>query len=654
MCGICGLIYPLTQQTTPYFNFYSKERYAELPITPMIESLRHRGPNDSGAWASVISDQQLLLGQTRLPILDLSNAAQQPMIDSESGCVLVFNGEIYNFMALRAELLRATSIPFTSTGDTEVLLRAYLHWGKYCVNHLRGMFAFAIYDPRQRELFLARDHFGIKPLYMVQGVNGQFAFASEVRALLTLPWIRRTLDPLGLMGYLAYGSVQDPQTLIEGITALPTAHILVIDLTDQRVKVKEPLSFWTLPTVRPEKNNLPIAELAQQVRYVLTDSVRHHLASDVPLGVFLSSGLDSSSIVSLMVEANFSKVHTLTVAFDESPFDESVIARAIAQHYGTQHTEIRLTAATFLNDMPTWLASQDQPSADGSNTWIISRACREAGLTVALSGLGGDELFAGYSTFQRTARATQLFKTIALLPHALRRKLATYLENFSNRSPRDRKLLEWIRSDGSNLSTYLILRRMFVPSIRQQLLDPSLLSLTQEYALHPSIVNSLKQQAVNPDVIASVSFMEMSTYLVNTLLRDSDQMSMAHSLEIRVPFIDSEVVKLVMSIPGDIRTAGRTAKPLLRAAMVDKLKPEWLNHPKKGFIFPFDQWLRGPLQKEVEQELLTISTFLFRSGAVQTIWHRFLSDKKQFSAGQIITLYALASWVKRHKIEGIL
>jgi asparagine synthase (glutamine-hydrolysing) len=663
MCGICGLVRPLTQQSCPFpLSPESQAAREELPAKSQLESmlaaLHHRGPDARGAWTSAMGAWQLMLGHTRLAILDRSELAHQPMTDPNSGCVLTYNGELYNFVELRARLWQAEGIPFSSTGDTEVLLRAYLHWGKSCVTRLRGMFAFAIYDPHQQELFLARDHFGIKPLYLTQGVNGYFAFASEVRALLTLPWVERNLDPLGLMGYLAYGSVQDPQTLISNVHALPAGHTLTINLSKNKLVVDSPRTFWQMPKIPTAKNGswpaLSLKETTRQVRQILTESVRYHLVSDVPVSVFLSSGLDSGTVLALMAEIAPSQVQSVTVAFNEATFDESETARVIAGHYGTQHTEIRLTAADFLQDLPSWLASQDQPSTDGANTWVISRVCREAGLKVALSGLGGDELFAGYPTFRRTAQATRLFKGISWLPPAMRHGLAHIIGKLGNGSIMHQKLVEWLRSDGSTLSTYLILRRMFLPVACQQLLAPSLTDLSRDTALHFSILEKLRRQSAGPDTIAAVSLLEMSTYLVNTLLRDNDQMGMAHSLEIRVPFIDVKVVEAILSIPGATRLAGKGLKPLLRAAMQDKLKSDRVDHSKMGFVFPFDHWLRGPLRTEVEQGLITLAGFPFRPGAVQTLWRQFLRNDKRVNAGRILTLYALASWLQRHQCESFL
>jgi asparagine synthase (glutamine-hydrolysing) len=655
MCGIAGIVCP---RILAPISDVSIDANILSPVAPMIGSLEHRGPDDQRSLCVTTENYQVYLGHTRLSIIDLSTAAQQPMIDEASGCILVYNGETYNFLELRSELSGLTNEPFRSMGDTEVLLRAYLHWGDNFVARLRGMFAFAIYDPRQPRLFLGRDHFGIKPLYTVRGQNGQFAFASEVRALLTLPWVSRNLDPLGLAGYLAYGSVQDPLTLVAGIEAVPSGNTLAIDLTTPVCYSGKPQSYWNLNRVMPIGNmasDIGIAgvEAIRRTRSALQKSVRRHLVSDVPLGVFLSSGLDSSAIVALMAEVDATDIHTLTVSFDESGYDESRIARSIAQHFGTQHTEIHLSARAFLEDLSSWLESQDQPSADGANSWVISRAARQSGLTVALSGLGGDELFGGYVTFQRTARAISLFRQIAWMPQSVREMLASTIVYAGNHSIAARKSAEWIRSDGSAASTYLNLRRIFLPDQFSRMVASQFTTTLPRSGLQPEVLNLLHDYPVEYDVLSAVSAFEMRTYLVNTLLRDSDQMGMAHSLEIRVPFVDVELAESIMSLPPTIRFAGNGTKPLLRAAVQDLLKPDWTNHPKMGFVFPFDQWLRHDLRKQVEDGLACLSDFPFQRKEIWTMWHQFLNGSKQINAGRILTLYALATWIQRHGVKAI-
>lgn len=654
MCGIAGLIYPLSAHGKPFqgdrFLPESNDTAHEPTMEAMVAAMHHRGPDDQGFWSTSDGDFQVHLGHARLAILDLSDAARQPMIDPISGCVLVYNGELYNFRELREELIRDGFPQFDSSGDTEVLLRSYVRWGPSFINRLRGMFAFAIYDPRTHKLFLARDHLGIKPLYVADG-EGFFAFASEVRALLKVPQVRRTLDPQGLMSYLSYGSVQDPYTLVSGIRSVPAGHSLTLDFLRDRLMVRESERFQDFTEIIPIITRLPEREVIRQVRETLSESVRLHLASDVPLGVFLSGGMDSSSLVALMSEVAPSQVHTLNVAFEEEAFDESEIAREIARRFGTKHTEIRLTADAFLKDIPAWLKSMDQPSYDGANVWIVSKACKESGITVALSGLGSDELFGGYPTFRRTVAATRLFEDIGLLPRSLRTALAEGVRLVGNNSISAEKVAEWISGNGSRLTTFLILRRVFMPRLCQELVVHSVNVAGGRLALSRKVLDMLRRLSNNNDPYTAVSLLEMNTYMVNTLLRDSDQMGMAHSVEIRVPFVDRKLANLVLTLPKDRNLSVKGNKPLLRAAMYDKLEQAWSGIPKKTFSLPFDLWLRGPLKEEVGQRLKRLSNFPFQPGAVLKLWNNFLKGSNQINSAQVNTLYALSYWIDKHRIE---
>jgi asparagine synthase (glutamine-hydrolysing) len=654
MCGIAGLIYPLSNAGPTFHEGRCLPQYGGKACEPsmeaMVAAMRHRGPDGHGFWSASDGNCQVHLGHARLAILDLSDAAQQPMIDPASGCVLIYNGELYNFRELRDELIRDGHSQFDSSGDTQVLLRAYVRWGPSFVKKLRGMFAFAIYDPRIHKLLLARDHLGIKPLYAADG-NGFYAFASEVRALLKIPEIQRTLDPQGLKSFLAYGSVQEPYTLITGIRAIPAGHCLTLDFSKSRLAVGELESFHDFSEITPIWTGVPEREMVRRVREALCDSVRSHLASDVPLGVFLSGGMDSSSLVALMSEMVPSQVHTLNVAFEEAAFDESEIARNIARRFGARHTEIRLTAEAFLKDIPNWLKSFDQPSYDGANVWIVSKACKEAGLTVALSGLGSDELFGGYPTFPRTVAASRLFKGIGLLPGSLREALATAISFGGDHSISSEKLAEWVAGNGSRLTTYLILRRVFMPKLCHELLVPAVAVAGGRSALSRDVFDKLMTLSHNSDPYTAVSLLEMKTYMLNTLLRDSDQMSMAHSLEIRVPFVDIRLAELILQLPKDRSFAVKGNKPLLQAAMSDKLGSALSEKPKKTFSLPFDVWLKGPLKSEIEQRLMRLPHPPFQRGAVSKLWQSFLKGGNEVNSAQIIMLLALSYWIDEYHID---
>ena len=334
MCGIAGVIVPAetVQQHCP-----------QRLINQMTLRLNHRGPDGRGTWNHSGEHHHLSLGHTRLAILDLTDAARQPMVDPASGCTLVYNGEVYNFAEIRNDLEKQGET-FRSTGDTEVVLKAYLRWGKDAIRRFRGMFAIAIFDPGDNTLLLARDPFGMKPLYYSEDWSGCIAFSSEVRPLLDLPWARKRLDAIGLLGYLSYGAVQEPFTLVSGIQSLLPAHTLTIGLGRKRVVVNQPERYWRMPVRSVRANGLGRDEAAAHLRRALAESVQLHMASDVPIAAFLSGGVDSSAITALMCEVSPSRVKGLTVSFEGAGYDESPVARQVAKAFGIEHVDIRLTA----------------------------------------------------------------------------------------------------------------------------------------------------------------------------------------------------------------------------------------------------------------------------------------------------------------------
>ncbi|MEZ4671528.1 MAG: asparagine synthase (glutamine-hydrolyzing) [Anaerolineae bacterium] len=638
MCGIAGII-----------SSNADSNIAE-DIESMIGALHHRGPDGNGRWKGRVGGHQLAFGHTRLTILDLTTNAQQPMIDPVSGCVLVYNGEIYNFHDVRDELRGNDQRPFNSTGDTEVLLRSYTQFGINCVKKLRGMFAFCVFDPRSNRLVIARDHLGIKPLYYSYDGQGHFAFASEVRALLRLPWIGRQLDLMGLMGYLAYGSVQGSCTLVSGVHALLPGHMLTVDLSEERLAIGEPTPYWALSPF-PVNDGISYPDAVAQFRETLSTSVRQHLVSDVPVGAFLSGGIDSSAVVALMAQAARGQLHTLTVAFDESEYDESSVARAVAQRLGTQHSEVRVTGGDFLSAVPLWLGSFDQPSVDGANTWIISQACKRAGIKVAVSGLGADELLGGYSLFYRAKLARKWGNRIKWIPAFARRRMADAMRLLGGQSIALLKAADWFGSDCSNLTTYLLLRRLFLDHMCRNLLDNRVTNILNELALPNQFRDTLSSKIENGVAETEISLFETKTYLVNTLLRDSDQMGMAHSVEIRVPFIDWRLAEMVFSLPESIRTGTGGTKSLLRDATKDYFKPEWFDRPKMGFVIPFDKWLRSELKNVAERELARLDGLPFRPNAVRQLWKDYLDGAQHIRSGRILALLTLAHWMGQNGVE---
>jgi len=516
----------------------------------MVEHLHHRGPDGCGVEVCTgLQPPIVALGHTRLAIIDLSAAGRQPMQTSDRALSITFNGEIYNYNALRVELgVR----DWRTRTDTEVLLQAYATWGRACVEHLRGMFAFGLWDAQRQELFLARDRLGIKPLYYY-AADGVFVFASEVRALLASGLVPRRLDPLGLDDYLAYQSLPAPRTLVHGVHALLPGTWLVVDraghLTQRR--------YWDLlENAAPEASGVSPAESRRRVADLLRESVALHLVSDVPVGAFLSGGIDSSAIVGLMREVG-QVPHTFAVTFDEHAYDETRHARSVAAHFQADHTEILLREHDLLAQMPEALGAMDQPTGDGINTFVVARAVRAAGIKVALSGLGGDELFAGYPSFGRLSRTARLFRTWGRAPNSVRLLAANTVSALGRSSVGATKAAQMVASRGQLAHLYPVMRQVLSSSQRQTLLTaPWAHALKGHTNPYVDLLENAYRGSPHAGVLSSISYAESRTYMHDVLLRDTDQMSMAHGLEVRVPLLDHRLVEFVMGLRTP--TNGRT------------------------------------------------------------------------------------------------
>jgi asparagine synthase (glutamine-hydrolysing) len=628
----------------------------------MNASLRHRGPDDQGVSSFEFqvssSEIQVGLGSTRLAILDLSAAGHQPMQDTEAGLTITYNGEIYNFRELRAEI-GDTFGPWRSNTDTEVVLRAFRLWGVAAFAKLRGMFALAIWNARQQELLLVRDRFGIKPLYYstkeVQSskskVHSQLLFASELRALLATGLVRRKLSAAGLASYLEFGSIQAPSTIIDGIKSLLPGHYLRVQAGKSELRIDD-LEFANLNdhgltteaqrTQRWHRDNGRDGAVAV-LREKLTESVRLHLVSDVPLGVFLSGGMDSSALVALMSRVTKEKPKTFSVVFDEAQFSEAPHSRLVAEEFQTDHHEIHLREDQLLGALPAALAAMDQPTMDGVNTFVVSKAVKEAGVTVALSGLGGDELFAGYSTFRRALR----LKDMQSVPRGLRSPVSRLGAGLS-KAVRQKKFWQLAGSDGSADAAYAVARQLFAPDQVAQLSGHKNGAPNGDKASSKSANNNSALDTVN-----QISLLELQGYMTNTLLRDTDSMSMAHSLEVRVPFVDSNVASYVLGLPGEWKLNGSRPKPLLADAIGDLLPPAFLERSKMGFTLPFEKWIRLGLRDQMSG-VFRDRERLIGSGldpeSVKKVWERFQRSPASVGWSRPWALYVLAKWCELNDV----
>jgi asparagine synthase (glutamine-hydrolysing) len=637
MCGIVGI---LARKT---------------PIPPAVleqatASLAHRGPDDSGTVLLKQSQPEPLeigLGHRRLAILDLSPLGHQPMQDPITGNWIVFNGEIYNFRELRQEL-EAAGAEFKSHSDTEVILAAYRVWGESFLTRLGGMFAFALWDAPRKRLLLARDPMGIKPLYYHQS-DQAFVFASEVRTLLRTGLVPRRPDPTGVLSYLAFGSVYEPWTIVEGVGAVPPGH--VVEVVNGSVSSREywnPLqsSLTDEANPRPGGGTAPVDRLPA----ILRDAVLSHLVSDVPVGVFLSGGIDSSALVAVLSH-NGVRANTFSLVFQEEEFNEGQYSREVARRFGTEHHEILVSQQDTLAVLPEALCAMDQPTIDGINTYLVSAKTRAAGVKVALTGLGADEMFAGYSNFRRVPRMEVFSKRFGRLPKLARRPLSASIALFAGQGDRSRKLAELARGHDSIIHPYFLVRTLFGAAEREALVSAGCRDKDKDKDSELALASILQQsitQSSTLDPVNRVSYLESRWYMRNTLLRDSDFMSMAHGLELRVPFLDRTLVEACFRIPGDKKLQGNLPKGLLLASLGVELPREVVNRPKRGFTLPFERWLRGEMRPVVEDALLKSNWDQTSIGAsaVREVWNRFLAGETSWSRPW--SLFVLQRWCEQN------
>jgi asparagine synthase (glutamine-hydrolysing) len=641
MCGICGVM-----------GIEPPEK-SELVVRRMMAAMVHRGPDDEG----ILSASPVAVGMRRLSILDLPGGSQ-PIWNETGTLAVVFNGEIYNFRKLRREL-EAAGHRFRTRSDTEVIVHAYEEWGKKCAERLNGMFAFAVVEmPQGRDgppacVFLARDRLGIKPLYYAL-IGGTLLFASEVRALLASGWVPARLSRGAIPAYLLFGSVCDPLALVEGVTSLPPGHSMAIPVSAP-VRPPEPAPYWR-PGCHADEGAMTARASGRQsalpvrrVRSLLEDAVATHLVADVPVGVFLSSGLDSTALAALASRVQ-SGIHTFTVAFSDSEFSEADKARRTAVRLGTEHCELTLSDAEMTARLDEAVAAFDQPSMDGINTYFVSWAARQAGLKVALSGLGSDELFGGYGSFRATSAVARIAALARLFPRPLRTFVASSVVRAGAlRSSPDRfrkASAAWLGPDMLP-HAYFFTRLLFPPRTVVSGLrgDP----VPWDSLPWWRWVSESSRQARSMDRFTGVSWLELRSYLLNTLLRDTDAMSMRHSLEVRVPFLDSPLVEYVLSLPRSAKRDPSRPKALLIAALGDLLPGEIVAQQKRTFTFPWEHWLRGALGRRVAVGLTDWSPALqmhLDGGFALNIWKDFLGGRTTWSRPW--SLYVLNEWVKRN------
>jgi len=639
MCGIAALL-----------GKHKPERAAAM-VRAMNDSQAHRGPDDQGAVVLQVGEGIVGLGNRRLAILDLSPHGHQPMHNPDTGDVLVYNGETYNSPELRRELQQA-GYAFRGHSDTEVLLRAYQHWGVNCLRRLRGMFAFALWDARRSRLLIARDHLGIKPLYYAVRDGEWFVCASEVRALMSSGLVPPMVSQRALAGYLAYGAVQEPLTSFEGVFTLPRGSWKEFDSLGRATAQG---TYWQIPRPEGEHKRGP-EEVAEEGRALLEQSVRRHLLSDVRVGIFLSSGLDSTAILGIarQFQSTTEHLHAFTVSFSDDPvYDEAAIARATAARFGVQYHEYPVEESTALAWMRDGLAAMDQPSMDGFNTYMVARAVHEQGISVALSGMGGDELFAGYNSFRRVPRLHRALSWMASLPPSWRVALARNLSLSMNSVVRS-KAADIATVGPDFLAIYFHTRRLLSDQSLARLgLEPSELDLSKSYQ---ALELDCDGWVASSDPVASVARLESAFYLENVLLRDSDVFGMASSLEIRVPLLDLDLADWAFRLPSEVLLPkGAPSKHLLRTMCKGLYTRSQLEQGKRGFMPPIGVWLQGSLRETMEESLRSLkNSGLIDPSGIAPIIQTFLCEPRSPAWSRVWAMVTLGHWFEQHKSAPVL
>ena len=639
MCGIAGGL---------FWGRHASRDEARDVVRAMTFALTHRGPDGDGIWVRdelTAGGPIVALGHRRLAIIDLTDDAAQPMAAGPG--VITYNGELYNFASLAAGL-QADGERFRSKSDTEVLLRGYLRDGPGFLNRVRGMFAFGLWDQRHARLTLARDRFGIKPLYYFEGPDC-FLFASEIRSLLASERVPRQLDRAALWQYLGYQAVSPPRTLVSGVRALPPGHRLDV----RHGRAAQAVRYWDLMADRASSEG-DAAPAARRVRELLSESVAAHLVSDVPVGVFLSGGIDSSAIALLMAEQGAHPV-TFSVAMGDPAFDERQHARLVANACGADHEEIEISPEEISDALPEALGRMDHPSGDGINTFVISEVVRKRGLKVALSGLGADELFGGYPSFRRIPDAERWLDRWGHTPAPVRKAAARIVGSLDPIARAAAKTSAVLETDGSLARVWPVTRQLLTESERTKLLNHDTSTSDSAFDPYVQILEDAFTAAPESDLMARISYAEARTYMHDVLLSDTDQMSMAHGLEVRVPFVDHELASYVMGLPQAVKhRPGDTPKPLLVEAVGDLLPDSIVRRPKQGFTLPFPVWMRTTLRDFCEERLGPSGLGRrpeFRGRAVAALWQNWMNRPSDHRWSRLWTLVVLETWLSQHEIE---
>jgi len=633
MCGILGFL---------------TRRVADIPDLGELRSMRdlltHRGPDDQGEFVRSLDEGGpfVYMGHRRLSIIDLASG-HQPLSNENKTVWVIFNGEIYNFLELRSRL-NALGHQFRTNSDTEVIVHAYEEYGERCFRHFNGMFAIGIWDETRKRLLLARDRLGKKPLFY-SFVKGNFLFASELKALIAYPNFSRQIDPLSFMKYLFFEYIPSPHTIFKDANKLPPASYLILEKDGIRV-----IEYWSPFDSGKIAEQLSEGEIEAKMVELLRQSVRRRLISDVPLGVFLSGGIDSSAITALAQREVPGKIKTFSIGFEDPSFDESKFASLASKYLGTEHHEQTMTAPDLLNLVPNLPDILDEPMADASilPTYLLSKFTRQH-VTVALGGDGGDELFAGYPTYlaHQMARQYEFFLT-----HS--RPILSFLGNLlpvsDNNISFDFKVKKFLSGIGypEGIRNFIWLGSFSFPELKR-VLPPELCSQVDPVQIMEEVDGYQKGFSLE-DKTTLLQYLDLKLYLQDDILVKVDRASMACSLEVRAPFLDYELVEFVMNLPSSLKLRRFTSKYLLKKVMKDFLPKELIERKKKGFGIPIAKWVKGPL-RELFGDLLSYDKIkkegLFNPGYVSSLLQEHLAIKKD-NRKQLWTLLVWELWVDRY------
>lgn len=626
MCGINGIVSSIINQEK-----------AKNILNKMNDSIAHRGPDAAGTW----NNQSIYLAHRRLSIIDVSPSSNQPMVSNDGRWVIVYNGELYNYKEIKFELQRAQKgefpYVFRTNSDTEVILAAFNRWGINCLNKFNGMFAFAIYDNQLNELYLVRDRLGVKPLYYTQTENA-FLFSSEIRAIIKSDLIKKEINQQSLSEYLQYQTVHAPNTIMKNIFMLMPGHYA--KLQNNKLDV---FCWWDLKTKAKDTIDENYSTITKNISTLLHQSVEKRMIADVPFGAFLSGGIDSSSIVGLMAGVSSKPIETFSVTFNENEFSEENYSSIIAKRFTTKHHEIKLSAGDFLNELPNALEAMDHPSGDGPNTYIVSKSTKQNGISMALSGLGSDELFGGYDVFNRSLEIKQK-AWMNLVPGIARKTAATLM---SKKTIAADKKSQFLSKPILNFDYfYPLSRAVFNDSQTKGLLGISELPFNPVYKTVRLLPTNEKKH-----LISKCSQAEISTYMQNVLLRDTDQMSMAVALEVRVPFLDYKLAEYILGLP-DKDKSTITPKKLLTDSLKELLPSEIIERKKMGFVLPWQIWMKNELKSFCEENLNELKKrTTLNTTYLDNLWYRFLNNDTLITWSRIWHLVVLGHWLKKMEIE---